>query len=487
VSSASAAALPPRLIMFISFALMSAINYAFGLTAGWLLAPGDFGLLAFTQTLLTIGGLVLNSGFAWSLTANIVGADRDERARLVRGAALANLLLALAMSGAILVLFMAGPLRAGLETWRMAALVIAAFPLLSLVTIARATAQGSENFAMVAALFVVETAVKAGAGLGLVLAGFGAVGAIAGFLAGGLCAGALGLLYLVRRLAIRPWGAVARPGFRSAGAIFAALLGMALLLNLDTIGMKLFLPGDRAAVGRYQAGIVLANTPYYLLTAMVPIFFTEVARLKQIGRSAPFVGEILRLAFLVLLPIEALLAAFPALFLHMLFPAAYLAGADTLRILAIANAAIILVAIFSTAFQASGQAIVSGRVLLSITACEAVVLRFIVPGRHGIGAASTFLSATCLALIVLAITYYRRLESRSLRRVLIWLSRYAIAILAGSVIGLAVLRLGNRGLLAAVLGGAGYAAAVFALRLVSLPDLLGRTAAARPATVGAEE
>ena len=88
---------------------------------------------------------------------------------------------------------------------------------------------------------------------------------------------------------------------------------------------------------------------------------------------------------------------------------------------------------------------------------------------------------------MLAITYYGRLEARSLRRVLIWLSRYAIAILAGSVIGLAVLRLSNRGLLAAVIGGAGYVAAVFALRLVSLPDLLGRTAAARPATVGAEE
>ncbi len=66
-------ALSPRLVMLGSFASLSLIYYGFGLVAGWLLVPGEFGLLAFTQTILLIGGLVLNSGFPWTLTAALVG------------------------------------------------------------------------------------------------------------------------------------------------------------------------------------------------------------------------------------------------------------------------------------------------------------------------------------------------------------------------------------------------------------------------------
>lgn len=467
------AGVPSRVIMFTSFAGMSAVNYAFGLAAGWLLAPGDFGLLAFTQTILTIGGMVLNSGFAWSLTADVVGAGAVSRAKAVRGAAIANGLLALGISLMVFGLFAAGLLRAGFENWQVAALVIVELPLLSFVAIARAAAQGSEHFGMLAALFLVETGIKAAAGIGFVLAGFGAAGAVAGFLVGSLCANVLGAVYLVRRLGIKPWGAITRPHFGKAGAMFAALLGLALLLNLDTIGLKLFFPGDRAAVGQYQAGIVLANTPYYLLTAMIPIFFTQIARVKQIGRSLPTVAEGLRLAAIVLLPIEAALAAFPATFLRILFPAPYLAGADTLRILALANGAIILVAIFSTAFQASGQALVPGRILLAVTACEAVVLRFVVPAYHGVGAASTFLTATTVALALLGGSYYARLDGRPLRGALTWLSRYALALIVGSAVCAIGLRLSGNDLVAIALGGASYAAAVFALRLISLPSLLG--------------
>ena len=174
----------------------------------------------------------------------------------------------------------------------------------------------------------------------------------------------------------------------------------------------------------------------------------------------------------MLLPVEAVLAAFPALFLRMLFPAAYLPGAETLRILAIANAAIILVAVLSTAFQASGQAIVPGRILLGITFCEAIALRFIVPALHGVGAASTFLAATSLALVLLAGAYYTRLDGQLLRSALTWLSRYAIAIALGSAVCAFVLRMSGNSLLAIALGGASYITVVFALHLISIPSLL---------------
>ena len=152
----------------------------------------------------------------------------------------------------------------------MAGLVTATLPLLSLVAITRAAAQGCERFGALAGLLVVETGIKAVAGLGLVAAGYGALGGIAGFFIGALGTALLGVVYIMRSLGVRPWGVMERPELRTAGALFAALLGMALLLNLDTMGMKLLLPADRSAVGRYQAGIILANMPYYLLTATIP-------------------------------------------------------------------------------------------------------------------------------------------------------------------------------------------------------------------------
>jgi O-antigen/teichoic acid export membrane protein len=363
--------------------------------------------------------------------------------------------------------------------------VVVTFPVLSIVTMMRATVQGHERFAPLATLYVTEVAVKMAVGLGLVKLGLGPKGAVAGFLIGGLAAAIVGFVYVVKKLRIRPLGAVTRPHFQKAGAMFAALLGMALLLNMDTIGLKLFNPGDRAAVGTYQAGIVLANTPYYLMTAMIPILFTQIARVKALHRTAPVVGETLRLALVVLLPVEALLAAFPYVFLRLLFPAQYGAGAQTLRILAMANAAIILVAVFSTAFQASGEARVPGKVLLGVTACEIVVLSIVVPRFAGIGAATTFLAATCTSLALLAALYWRRLRGEPAHFFLTWLSRYVLAFAVGAAACFAVIRLGDYHILAVVVGGVAYAAAVVALRLISLPTLLGHTT--RQVPVGAED
>jgi O-antigen/teichoic acid export membrane protein len=251
--------------------------------------------------------------------------------------------------------------------------------------------------------------------------------------------------------------------------------------------MKMFLPLDRAAVGHYQAGIVLANMPYYLLTATIPILFTQIARVKNIGRTGPIVADSLRLALLVMLPIEALLVAFPAVFLHTLFPPAYLAGAPTLRILAVANAAIILVAVFSTAFQASGNPGLPGRVLLGIGAVEAAVLWTIVPVWHGVGASLTFLAAALTALMTLAVSYGRKLESLPVQRVLHWMARYVLAIVTGvAACAFALWASGNVAIAMAV-AAAGYAVAVLALQLFSVRGILTRPATPRPITTVGEE
>ncbi len=468
--------LPPRLVMLMSFSCMSIVNYAFGLTAGWLLVPGDFGLLAFAQTILTIAGLILNSGFAWPLTAALIRSNGSQRASLVRGAVTANLLLALAISVAIILLFAWGPLKPGLETWTVTGLVVMTLPLLSFIAIARATVQGFERFGVLALFWVCEVVSKAVAGVALVLAGFGVMGAVGGFLIGALIAATLAMWVLMRMFDMRPWGAIRRPSMGVASGMFGALLGMGLLLNLDIVALKLFSDGARAMVGYYQASIVLANTPYYLATAMIPILFTQIARLKGVAQTSAAVGEACGLALILLMPIEGVLVAAPETVLGMLFPHSYMAGASALRILALGNSALILVAILSAAFQAVGKAHIPARILVAIVTCEAIMLWKIVPIWHAQGASSMFLAATASALLVLGTSYISTLGLKAAQHAGLWLMKYAIALAIGILVGIIVLGAGGNILLAMGLGGPCYLATALRLGLLHLASLTSRKA-----------
>jgi O-antigen/teichoic acid export membrane protein len=462
----------PRLVVLASFGGISVINYAFSLIGGWLLIPGDFGLLAFAQTVLLIAGLILNSGFAWSLTKALVGTAGDRRGALIRGALVANALLALAMGAALLGFFALGPLRLGLETWTIAAIVALTFPVLSCGAIIRAAAQGSQRFGAMAAIQVLEVVGKASGGVALMLMGHGVTGAITGFLLGALVAAACGLWVLIHLLGVRPWGASERPSLRIAGAQFGALLGLALLLNLDVLAVKLLAGPDRALAGQYQASIVLANTPYYLATALLPVLFTQLARAGGIGATAPAVGEALRLALLILFPIEIGLFLVPDRALGTLFPRAYAAGAPALRVLALGNCAVILVAILSTAFQATDRVRVPAVVLPMVTACEAITLRAVVPRSHTVGAASLFTAASAAACLLLGAAYLRALDRRTIGRVAVWVSRYLVALSVGGAVAVGGLGLGSATVASLGLGAVCYAGIVALLRLAHMPAAL---------------
>jgi len=476
----------PRVVMLAGFANVSIVNYAFGVASGWLLVPGDFGLLAFAQTLLLIAGIVLTAGFSSSLARDLVTAMGERRGALVRGALLANLALALAMSVTVVALFASGLLRSGLETGAVAALVALTFPALAVSAIARAAAQGSERFGAMTEIAVLEVAGKALAGVALMLAGFGAAGAVAGFLCGALASDLWGGVILMRRLDMRPWGAVEWPALGGAGDQFGARLGLALLLNLDVLAVKIFAGADRALAGHYQAAIILANTPYYLASALLPILFTRLARLDRVASTAPAIGAALRLALLVLLPCELVLCAAPALALGALFPHPYVVGVPALRLLALGNGAIILVAILATAYQATGKARGAAGLLLAVAGCEAFALRALVPAGHAEGAAALFLTAATTVLVVLGLAYLRALDRRVIRRAAAWLLRYSAALAGGVLCGGGGLAAGGSIALAVVLGGLGYLGVALSLRLLPLPRLLAPAPVAYQPSIGGE-
>ncbi len=460
--------LPPRAVVLGAFASTSVINYAFSLIMGHLLAPGDFGLLAFAQTVLLIGGLVVNSGFAWSLTKALVGVAAAERGRLARGALLANLVLAGTLSAGLIALFALGPLRGGLESWAVVALVAAALPFMAILAITRASAQGAEAFGIVALCQVIEVTCKALGGVVLLKLGWGATGAVGGFVVGAALAAALGAWLLRRRLGIALWGAWQRPALRVAGTMFGALLGLALLLNLDILALKL-LSGDRAITGHYQAGIVLANLPYYLASALIPVVFTQVARQAQLSATPKAVGEALRFVLVLALPLEAALILAPQAVQQVM---GYTPGAAVVRLLAVANSALMVIALLSAVFQAAGRPRTPARTLLAVVTAEVAVQRWAVPRWAALGAAATFCAACLAALVALATAYIAAVGWRNLHIRWAWLAKYAVTLGAACLAGALVLGATGSVIAAALAGAPIYLAGVWLGALLRLPAAL---------------
>lgn len=457
----------PRVLMLGAFGGTSVLNYAFGFAMGWLLTPGDYGLLAFAQTLLLIGGLVLQSGFSWSLARDVVNAEQSpERDALVRGALLANLVVSLALGAGLIALFAAGPLRAGFERWPMVLIVALCLPLISTMSTARGVAQGSDRFGIVASVGLSEVSIKALSGFGLALLGLGVTGAFAGFLLGATFAAVLGMWRITRGLGVRLWGWVKLPDPRASGAIFGALLGLSLLLNLDLAALKI-LSEDRATAGFYQAGLVLSNAPYYLVaSAMLPVLFVQLARQETLHETRRTLGETLGLTMALVVPFEVILMVLPGHALETFFPDAYVRGAETLRLLAAGNILLILAATLSSAFQAVGRARVPSVILLILVVAEPLVLWKTIPVYQEMGAAWVFLAATALAFLALAALYLKEAGACCLREVAPWLVRYLLSGVAGFVVGCLVYGAELGVDVAAVSGVTGYLAAATALRII---------------------
>ena len=432
-------ALPGRFMVFGSFAGTSLINYGFGLLMAALLLPGDFGLLAFAQTILLLAGLILNSGYAWSLTATLPRAQsQQERGRLVRGMLFSNFLLAVVLSVLLIGLFATGLLRAGLEQWSITLLIAATFPFLSVIAIGRGTMRGVEAFGSMGIIQVSEVAFKLLAGLALVGLGYGPQGAVAGFLIGAALAASLSLVLIAYELKISFRGGIDHISPLAVSSMFAAVLGMSLLLNLDILALKLFSGADRALVGHYQAAIILANIPYFMTTALLAVLFPQLAAVGALSRTAPRLGETLRLILLFLIPIELAFAFVPEFFLLLLFPDSYVAGAPILRILACGNIALILAATFSNAFMATDRARVPATVLLLIVTIEAIGLVILVPVGQATAAAGLFSIGGLFALFLLAGAYLQQPLNIEFQGVFQWLARYTLVLVLAMIAGFSV-------------------------------------------------
>ncbi len=424
-------------------------------------------MVAFAQSALLLCGFVLQSGVPWSLSRALVPADEAHGRSLMRGALVANLGIGGLIGAAILCLYEAGPLRTGFGQTGVLLAVLASLPVFAISAVARATFQGRRRFGFVALLQTIEVVAKALIGIVLALAGFRAAGAVSGFPIGALLASLIGLALLVGVARMRPWGSVTYPAIGTVGPMFGALLGLSLVLNLDLLAVKLFVV-EPAAAGQYQAAIILANAPYFLvMSALVPVLFTQLAAHATLAETRARVAEALRIGVAIVLPAEFLFMVVPNEVLAVLFPAAYAPAAPILRLMAIGNAALIVVVVLAAAFQAIDRSWEVGRVLLGVAAAEIVVLPIVVPRFGEYGAVSTFDTAALVSCLLLA-HRYRQEAQLDLGPAARWAGRYATAVGVAFLLALAGRTVGGVGV-GVVLGGVLYSLLVVRLHLV--PDL----------------
>jgi O-antigen/teichoic acid export membrane protein len=247
--------------------------------------------------------------------------------------------------------------------------------------------------------------------------------------------------------------------------LFVGLLGTALMLNLDILGLKLLaLPGmgDELA-GFYQAAVILARTPVFVAQSLTLVLFSYVAGSKGETSARPeemlrqgsttgdsrlgYVWDAVRAWVRLLLPAGLVLMLAPRAALSLFFPLQYQAAAPALRVAAAGGVFLALVTMLTGVLQAAGDRRRPAIAAALATLTQVVVLVWLVPVWGALGAAASLLAAGGVALIGLAPALRGQVEIRLLREGLPLLALVMpLLFLPDGGRGAALLKLGLAGL-----------------------------------------
>jgi O-antigen/teichoic acid export membrane protein len=401
-----------------AFVVTSLLNYAFGVGLSWFLEPALYGVLGVAQALLLLSALVVSAGFSWTANYDVAkGVDDGTRTRF-RTAWLANLALGALLAVGLQLAYHLGILDLGPAYAAVIPLVGVTTFLLAARAVVNGAAQGLYRFGAVAANQVLEVGVKFAAGLALVAAGWGVSGVLAAFALGALLALAHSL-WVVRGAQLwRGTGWFDARVLTLTGPLFVGMLGPALMLNLDILGLRLLAPpgrGDELA-GFYQAAVILPRIPVFTARSLLTVLFSYAAGTAAVPatratrragqgnrqtRKEDYSQAALRLWQRLLLPAGLALALAPEAALRIFFPEAYLAAAGALRVAAVGGLLLSLVTLLAGVAQAGGQRRAPALAAAAGAGAQMVVLAWLVPRWGPLAAATSLVAAGAVSLLVL--------------------------------------------------------------------------------------
>ncbi len=398
-------------IFITAYIVTSLLNYTFGVALSWFFSPAQYGVLGVTQSMLLLMALAVGSGFSWTAAHDFasLGVTDDTRRRF-RTAFLTNLLLGIFFAGLIWVAYQSRWLPLGPDYQPVIPLVGITVIILSGRAVVNGAARGIYYFSPVAVNLIGEVVVKVIVGLSFVVLGFSVAGVLGGFVAGA----ALSLahsLWITRKARLwRGSGWFDRRVLRATAPLFIGVLGTALMLNLDILGLRLFSVPAQAdqLAGIYQAAVILARTPVFIAQAITLVLFSYMAGAttdKGIGltqnqsQNPDYLYSALKSWFHLLLPAGIALILAPRAALLVFFPSEYQSGAVALQIAALGAVVLALVTLLIGLLQAAGKRKVTSLVVGIAAMVQILSLILFVPRWGAYGAALTLLVAGLIAMI----------------------------------------------------------------------------------------
>lgn len=313
--SARSMVLSGSVIMLVSMMLVNIFNFAYNMFMARMLGPGEFGHINAAVTILLLTSCV-------SLAFQLVCTKFVARNETAGGkAAVIHNLLSKAWIASLalgVILFVAQKPIAGYlnlpSPWMIGILAvgIAAYAPLG---VKRGAMQGACAFPRLGGNFVIEAVMRFAVGVGLVIAGYGVLGAV-----GAISAAVISAYFLPRiprELRAKP-AAAAPPAFAEAVQAIVFFVGQVIINNIDILLVKHFFSSDPAGI--YAAIAQIGRLLYFaswfgVVNAMFPV----TAAAKDENRKAHGIGLPLLLVFGLSLMFIVIAALFPHLIMGVIF------------------------------------------------------------------------------------------------------------------------------------------------------------------------
>jgi glycosyltransferase involved in cell wall biosynthesis len=326
---------------------VSGLNYLYTVMMIWLLKPTEYVVVGSISAVLLIWGTVAGASVPWVLAREVVSSldDDERRQRAVCFSVAATVAQALGAGVATCVVAL-----------QYAAPATLAVAFASVVTIFSASTaagylQGFLRFRRLAMLRIAEVLVKIASGVGLVLLGQGATGAVFGFAAGAFLVAGVGGFSMRHDFRWVRGSMRDRRLWASACGLLSIQGGVAVMASLDVVLGSIVL-GRSAHLATYQAANVLGRVPLFIGASVSLVVFPLLA-----GRRPNRVVETresLRLFVRVCIPATVVAMTAPVILVAHLFPASYGDVDAVLPWAALAGLSLGLVNLTTTYFQAAG-------------------------------------------------------------------------------------------------------------------------------------
>jgi len=380
------------LIMFAVFIITALTNYSYNIAMGWLLTPEQYGTLGVSISFLLILSLFTSNAFPLTVSKFISAKyDLNTKHKIFKSSLVANLCFAFIITSLFYTAYQVQLINLEEKYNLYISVVIFAILVSSIAIIYSSLLQGTFRFKAYGLIGVVGTLTKLISGVGFVVLGFGALGALFAIPLGTLVA------LLINLVLARDFKFWKTKGFADLSMYFFAIptffvtLSMTLLMNMDLLGVKFLTLSDLES-GYYRAVLILAQLPLFVAGSIVSVMFPYISRHGT--ENNKYAEKTIKYTVLFILPVSLSIAIIPKSFIALLFPKEYMVGADALRVIAIGIGFLVIIQVLTYIFQARHKPRIPAIVLMCAVVVSGIALYSLIP-RYGIVGAATSTTIAC--------------------------------------------------------------------------------------------